>query len=668
MARSLPTLLLTFCLLALLAVTGCGGGGGKDEPALSPPSNLTVARDQDPWLILDFAWSRSKDGIDYYELEMDPGTGTFARAGGPIPGAYAISSLGPGTIVEGTDVRFRIRAVRGATPSAYSNTVPYHCGLNLPQVTGVTSGLTGITVTWVKDSYIADTLLLERGVTKDYGATFLWTPLPGPAFGLTSYLDTQAPENAEVAYRVTYSKGADQGSATSHYIHANLKSPLGLQAAGLAEGVRLSWQNTSPGALEVVVLRAAGLDSSPSFTEVAHLPATATAYSDLQLATGYYTYKVEARQGAGITAPSAPVQVVTLPLTTSPVVVTPAIVNLDEAAMAARDAQGGWFMARHLNESWSIQAPAGSAIPTFILPSAEALVGPSLVLDAQGHPHTVFRRTVVQASNEQALVHAWFDGAAWRTEEVARRTLTDPVLSPGVQFALDGTGTPHLIWAMSRSSSALEYAFKAPDGSWQVETLDVLRPALGNLYVMRLALDSNGTPAVYLYDGSKMFLLERQGPGQWRGETIPVGTLLGGYFGYSDLVRSRDGDLHLIFARQHQPIGSSFDLELCEIRKSGGAWTPVTTLVYLPSTSTLELGCIATSTLSDRIALSYSSSSGQRLLLYHQGTWSSSLLGPGCYTPVFMGFDAADQFSLLRPVNKSYPSLLYTYILYTGGR
>ena len=73
-------------------------------------------------------------------------------------------------------------------------------------------------VTWNNASTIADTLLFERGVSMDQGATYTWTTIPSVVFGALSYLDTQVPDGCEVKYRVTYSKGNDAASAGSNAV------------------------------------------------------------------------------------------------------------------------------------------------------------------------------------------------------------------------------------------------------------------------------------------------------------------------------------------------------------------------------------------------------------------------------------------------------------------
>ena len=58
----------------------------------------------------------------------------------------------------------------------------------------------------------------------------------------------------------------------------------------------LTWQNHSPTAGEVGVLRTSGVGSSYTFSPVAHLPPGATTFTERPLPAGYYPCRIEARK------------------------------------------------------------------------------------------------------------------------------------------------------------------------------------------------------------------------------------------------------------------------------------------------------------------------------------------------------------------------------------
>jgi len=668
MARPSFWIIVLLCFFSLLGVSGCGGKSGGDKPALNGPTNLKVSGDLSASSSLDFSWTRPANTIDGYQFEAALGSDPFTRLGTDlIPASWtsAYATFDTAALPEDTEMRFRMRAVLGTDVSGYSNVATYPIGLRKPTFDSAVSGADGIALKWTNNSSLADTLTLERGTSTSWGGTYVWSEIPGVAFGTTAYLDTQAAESSYLTYRVTYSKGTRTAQATSFALSTSLKAPTSLVATPMVEGVSLSWVNRSAGATEVVVERASGVTSYPNYQEVAHLAPTATSYEDLQLATGFYTYRVGARKTSVPAAPSLPVQVATLPTSGSLSLLPPAIKSMPASVMGAMDSSGAWTLAQYLTySSYGIALPSGTEWVSNPLTNASALADPMLQMDSQDHPHTVYLRKVLQGSEEVAITHAWHDGAAWHTEEVARRILSGNSPSGGITFTLDRADGLHLAWHKgSYSPSGLEYAYKNADAAWTIESLDVVTPVPTNLSSFRLTTDASGVPHVLVATWQEVFLLQRQGPNQWQWEKVPTGTASTSYYDTMELLISYRGDLHVFFTRAHDPIDTVNYSDLCEIRKVGGAWTPiqvVTTAGFTGSTSAY----FARSLKSDRIAIRFTGAAGQQLLTLDQDIWSAFTLGPSDSNRPYLGFDKNDKFYLLQQLAYSSGTGPSTYVFY----
>ncbi len=670
MARSSLWSIVLFGLLPLLGLWGCGsGGGGGSTPSLNGPTNLKVTGDLGTSPSLEFTWTAPANKIDGYEFESAVGAGTFARVGTdliPASWTFGYLSFDPSALPEDTEMKFRMRAVQGTATSPYSNVVSSSIGLKRPTFDSAVSGAEGIALKWTNNSALADSLTLERGESTTYGGANTWTVIPGVPFGSTTYLDAQAPENTYVNYRVTYSKGSKAAQAVSYILSTSLKAPVALGATPLVEGVILTWDNRSTEATEVVVSRASGYSAYPYYQDIAHLAPTAAFYQDLQLATGFYTYRVEARRGTSMVAASLPVQVMTLPTPGALALAAPAIKSMPPSVMGAMDASGAWTFAQNLNYGGlGIATPSGTDWVSHPLANASALVAPMLQLDSLDHPHTVYLRKVMQGSDEVAITHAWFDGAAWQTEEVARRILYQSSATSGITFTLDGTDGLHLVWLKeSMSAAGLEYAFKGTDGAWKTESLDVITPAPSTLGSFRLAVDASGVPHVLVGAWQDIFLLQRQGPAQWNWEKVPSGTATAGWYDTLDFVFSYRGDLHVFFTRAHVPLDSVNVSDLCDVRKVGGAWTSIQVLATKGFTGSSSPTYCARSLMSDRIAIRFHGTTGQQLFTLDQDTWSTIILGPSESTRPYFGFDKNDKFYLLQKLGYDPGTGPATYVLY----
>lgn len=140
------------------------------------------------------------------------------------------------------------------------------------------------------------------------------------------------------------------------------------------------------------------------------------------------------------------------------------------------------------------------------------MVPPWVLFDAQDHPHVMLLRPIA-GDPPVALVHAWYDGATWKEEEVVRRGFDDPA---NVRFAGDGSGGLHAAWASS-SAGVAEYARRGATG-WTVE--DLVPVAGLCTSIMGLEVDPSGVPTVLAVCPSGVLLLRRESV--WTTESVPV--------------------------------------------------------------------------------------------------------------------------------------------------
>jgi len=627
-------------------LAGCGGGGGG-APAPAPftaPSNLAARWETDDLNALLLTWSIGTGPFDGYEMEARTGTQAFQAFTGRISPVQSSGLLAVDTSVlpEGTDLAFRMRSVRGTAYSEYSNTATARFGLRVPYIDTPVDDYHAMKLTWCNKSPTADTLLLERGVLDTATGAYAWSPLPGVAFGTLAYRDTDLPEYATLRYRVTYSKGADSSRNTSPAVTTTYRLPGPLTATSLVGGVRLAWKTSAAPAVEMVVSRSTGVEGyGLSYKDVAHLPAGASAYEDLDLPSGMYSYQVQAVLAGGLRASSEPVAVVTQPRREGGPALVASMVTLPAATAGALDSEGRWFLADSEDGSKPnrIIPPTGDA---WTVPGT-SLSSPQVLLDGQGLPHTVYLQDPVPYGPEKLILHGWFDGSCWRTEEVARR-----VLASRPDFRLGPDGVPRLLWL--EAAGRLEFAMKDPGGAWAAEILDLGLPSPNIIRSWILALDAAGSPLVVCRANDE-HLLQRESPGVWTREELPFDPWT--FRTTLDCVVMPSGDLELVFAREASSTGD----DICALTRAGGAWGAPRVLIPAVSGLTGRSG-IAVSADGARLAMACSVADlGTLLLVRDQGVWSTTILCQARLGPVFVGFDGGGRLKLLQS-SEAHPRLL----------
>ncbi|BDU75981.1 fibronectin type III domain-containing protein [Mesoterricola sediminis] len=654
-------------LLALATLAGCSGGGGGKGSSLTAPTNFSAKWSEAYTDEIELAWTPPSQTFDGYNVEGQFGSGSFVKLNlnSLLPSTWTGASYTTGTLglPELTALNFRMNCQRGTDVSAYSNVASVTTPLRAPTYPYVEQVGGGYKVTWYNNSAIADTLTLERGIASSSAtAGTVWTPIPSVMFGATTYTDLDVPEGVYLSYRVTYAKGQASASSVGNSVQTSLSAPIDLVATPGFESVHLSWTNRSARAASVVVLRSSGLDAYPYFSVVATLAPTATTYDDLQLATGYYTYRVEARiAGATSGAPSPVAKVATLPETAPGLAVTPSLLQLPVALSGALAPDGTWILGTSGSSSMPCQINylVGGTWAAQTFPNANASADPWVLSDASSHPHGVYTRIVMQGTNDMAFVHAWFDGSAWQSEEITRAVL--PSYAPTPLTRLDANGHPVVLFMAA--NGGLSYAFKADNGTWTTETLASALPANANISYMALTLDASGAPAVLVSCYNGTWVLRRTGAGAWASEALPTD---GNSYGASSslaISATSDGDLHVLLVRPHYPYNGGDDLVWSH--RIAGTWTLPTVLASV-TTNMMALP-VQVSPAGDRLVLSCPTSQGSLLVTYASGAWNRVILGPRPNLPPFLGFTSQGKVRVLQSTGYPYSasSAPMDYVLYS---
>ncbi|MDP1830842.1 MAG: hypothetical protein Q8K67_02200 [Geothrix sp.] len=602
-------------------------------------------------------WKRPTTAFDGYEFEGRIGTATYAKLhDGLVPSTWNEAYYDAGSSVpELATFSIRMRVMRGSTPSSYSNDASARLSLQPPTVWSPYATSGGISVSWSNNSQVADTLVLERGVVM--GTITSWTAIPGAAFGITSWLDHDPPEGAVCVYRVTYSKGQDSAQATSYSTTASMVAPNQISVIPLVEGVRLAWTNPSLVATETAILRASGLDSYPSYQLVALVSAGTTTYDDTQLATGYYTYRLENRKTGLSAAQSTPVQVATLPPQNGASVM-PSLLALPQAAAIRRSSSGAWFLSGNYQYEVLVREPSGNSWIDHVPNNAQSWSDPYFLLDSQDRPHLLYTRAVVQGTQEVALMHAWKDAAGWQSEEIARRTLSSAM--PAYTFSLDAQDQLHILWLKSNGTlQDLEYAAKGSDGTWVIEGLTGMSSQY-SLGSFRLAVDPTGQPHVLVGAWQELFHLTRSS-GTWAVEPVPSNGAIAGWYDFLGIVTAGPGSVSVLASRAHQPYDGSYDLMM--FRKEAGNWLPEEVVTTTTGYSSFS-GTLASNKAGTRFGLYHATASGNMLRVWTSGVWTSSLVGPSSYGAPQLGFDASNKLYLLLPAGWGSSTSGFPYVLY----
>ena len=654
--------LSVYCLALCFGACGGGGGGSAANQNLHP-SNLSIVTNNSDIDLLVCYWDPPTIPFDGYEFEGKVGSESYSKwHNGLLPRdwegiRFYLSKNDP----EATDYHFRLRAATGAAYTDYSNEISYHKGIYAPELLGWTGDIQtnvrgGITINWKNNSQVADSIKLERGISSDMGVTYSWTTIAGIPFGATSYIDSNYPESSWLSYRVTYSKGSDGASGKSDVFTSPLAAPLNLSGTLIPGGARLQWVNRSSNADELVIMRKNLANPNYSFYDIASISPTLSIYEDTQLPTGFYAYRVEARKSGRIPASSVEIKVATAP-PPGGISLQPGLVQMPNSVASVVDSKGKWYFAEKDETGSSILCPTSSGWTTHKLDNVSSWYSPYVVLDAQDRPHAIYLQEVTPGSQDNYLVHTWFNGTSWQTENIARRTFYTAGGFVPYTYAMDLGGSLHIIWLNNNGSPStddLEYAHRDPDGTWKVERLDIgTTPVnIGSLY--QLVVDGNGTPHLIAGFYLGVYHMVRTGENAWVNETVPVGSLPGDYYASLACVAIDNVNLMVFFERYEIPYdpNNGYDYELCVLRKTAGSWGTVQPIANRAADSLLfPTGVVAHSSNWGRVAVTYRSTAENRLLVYENNAWSTTKIGAPNYWCPSIGFDNSAKLHLLQKMS-----------------
>ena len=600
-------------------------GSPLEKP--SPPENVAVTKDQF-YGRFDLSWTIS-GAVGQIEVQARQGNGEWQDMGLLYGSPSFVELINP---AERTPVAFRLRNTNLGVHSDWSAEVTENTGLYMPQVTLATGGGGQIQLGWFMRQDVTG-LIIERST-----GTTGWTPVTTVPSGVARYTDTQVDELQLYSYRLRWVDGAIEGyNATLYPMNPGVRAPTALVAVPGVERVDLSWQNQSSSASGIVVVRSMFLAPGFGGTEVAHLPPTATSFSDVGVATGLYRYEVQTL-ATGVAASSASVPVATLPPSGSwdvSVLQFPAG-DLVGVAGAGIDDTGRVL-------AWSsAQGLVGSNSPAWLphqLADANGLpvAVPMFELDASFHPHIVWMRSTVQNTLEAAEMHEWYDGSGWRTEELIRLQLDSWWV-----HALDPSGRPVVLTAKSSGFRVVRWNGSA----YVVEDTGASLAPNTSVSALRIAVSPEGVVHA-LVQGSDGHVVHAWRDTSWKQEAV---TVLTSTETLQEIAASTGDRLTVTFLDWVVP-------QVRLVEKSGGAWGAPVTI----SASTLFVDRqslrLETSGTGAHPTLAMPTPSGLQIARPGDG-WTPHTL-TGTSGAMGLGYDASDKLWVLVPGGSDFNGTTY---------
>lgn len=429
-----------FAAVVGLSASLAFGCGGKGSEALAPPGNLTIAFTG--FDVLDVSWTEPSMAVDGYEVEARLDGGPWLPVSDTLvpPGTVGGWIFLEPAVPELVTIGVRVRSARGADRSAWSPEATAFRGVRPPASLTPTTTVTvpfnlrvpPVHLEWVSESLVATAFELERAPVDGPGAG-IFVPVATFAAADRAYDDDDVWEGAW-----DYQLRAGNGTVWSTWTPARSEAvqivpPEGLTAVAVAGGVQLAWTNRSRLA-EQVVLR---IEPDNNGGALATLPAGSNQYLDAPYTPWPATrYAVSA---SIVAVGSVPGPIAALgPLTlTQPIPLT-GTARLAPGAMLMALSDGGLLHAALWSFPPSLQRDTGAGWERHELTSAQSYAMPGVLADEAGRPHTVVYRGYPDMATT-ALVHEWWDGAAWKEETV--------VMAPadGATWGLGPGGVLHVL-------------------------------------------------------------------------------------------------------------------------------------------------------------------------------------------------------------------------------
>jgi len=609
---------------------------------------------------ISLAWTRNSevaDGVLVERSESDA-WGSLIGTWSPLPMADPKgSSLLDLTVVSRHYYVYRVTNTKGAITSVPSwASGPVFVGLSAPSwiYASWDGGKSGVQVTWTTNTSASDSAKLERIESDSSGALIgSWAVIANLPAATTTYLDGNVEEAKYYCYRVTNLRGAIESDASqsSYRIFMPLFAPIKLLVENTPTGFRLTWENRSKMANEVVVRRCLGSNGwSSSSSDVALLAPDATVYEDAGMSLGYYTYFVVAKQGYQESSS----------LGVSGVTVNPAgsmnlngyMLGLPNGSDASLRPTGTWAFATQ--SPFGIRANTGDTWPAYFPANVSNAPSPCLKVDAKGWPHFVFTRNNPQNTKEYVVTHDWYDGVAWKSEEVAKCKLYLSSAQDGIDFCLDGSGEPHILLdrladgsSWGGSTDNLTYFHKV-DGTWVSESLANVQPKVTNIGTFHIFLDGLNNPHILLGNWSTVVECTKDTLGAWSGQVLPTGNVFAGWYDYLEGLWA-DPDHGWVFYERYGSSTAGMSYALVALEKKNGVWLEPVVLGGRAHDGSSTTANAALSGDYTRVAVTYRSTHGLQVFHQDQAGWHQTLAGPdpGGYQLLRIGFDGNNLLHLI---------------------
>lgn len=636
---------LTYLTPLIVLLMACGGGGGGPKaPVLNPPSSVSASADS-TFGSFTLTWTEPATVVDGYEVEVKIGTGTYEKVGTTtIPnGVKTLKVYNSGNLAELTPLAFRMRSLAGGSYSSYSNEASTKLPLKPTSYVSVyyDSTLGSMRLSWSNDSLLATTVKVEKAtMTLSQPGPFA-TLFEGPASVLQAS-DDNLKEDTTYRYRVSLSgQGETSKFQTADSIPITLLAPKITSAIAGANGVTIQWQGMSAKASEVQIQRGTGY-YSPYYVTIAGVPNGTTQFIDPGVVGGFYSYRLAVKSGFQ-TEYSAPVNLVTLPTGTGLSLATK-LITLPSNIMAIGNWNGSptFVVQGTVSYSYIIQPPANAAWTAHTIYNIAEVGESGFILDAQGRPHLLFRRSLGGSTGVQAVIHEWFNGTSWTTEELFRSTFYDSSASSGIRFAMAPDGFLHAVWQPSDFSGPIWYGTNR-SGTWEsIQLIPV--GGISNLGTLRIAVGFDGTAYVAMGLWNKVVLFTRPtGITDFSQEEVPTGTIRAGW--YDSIEIQPFGAQLAFFYERDWTSGADLSYPQMCVIKDQGSWNQPTQLISRPHTGSSTVAK-AVALSNGRLAYAINMPDGLRIFtLGSNQTWNALMLAPvSNYSPIQMGFNTQDKF------------------------
>jgi len=418
--------------------------------------------------------------------------------------------------------------------SAYQSIL--HCDSD--RLSFCTAGSTGFHLYWAKESAANRYILTRRIFLADF--SFTDTAIAdvrgdGP-FEVHDSETAAWTDGATYEYRLVGYVDDDPGRASWVVsLTAPLNAPV-VSGASTTDGVVLTIGNRSSYGAGIEVYRKTPTDEYSDLIADTPGPAnwTEARFLDPGVPPGAYLYQVLVATGplyASSTIRSVPVPQWVVVSASGPGTLSASKVDLVPGIFAARAPSGSFAVVSNLLRFDQTQtAQVGNAIVPDATNASHALILPDprsvsrVAVDSSGQAHALYVDDADRLdSSPVPIVHTWFDGQSWQSEDVA----TELTAQNRTAFDIGVEGTLHAAWLGPFRNGAFVVGVATRSGStWQIDDAINDVPAVRSAQWRKVyvAGDETGAPHLLLTNGDVSdFVMHffRDQAGQWQSESIP---------------------------------------------------------------------------------------------------------------------------------------------------